>query len=337
MQMFRKIVIMFVLFLNGALAATAPANAWGQFGHLTICDLAYRNLTDPAQEALKVMFHAPGGITVTGPDGDERRYTSFNVGCLEEDETPRRHPDNHFINVMRDTDAITGNTCPGQESCVLAGIERDLDLLQDTSKSDEERVVALMAIGHWVGDIHQPLHVSFKDDKGGNSVLVDLRGQCGSTTFDPTNLHAVWDRCLLDAGMFERVRQSEAFSESWGDRTITYRTVDALLFMTSWTEEKKLVGTDPWKWAEESYSVTVSPELLYCVMVGDTCQYETGRATLGAEEPKRTQVIDQAYLAAMEGVAEDRVRLAGFRLAHLLNLALDPDYTDPIRNSTQPE
>jgi hypothetical protein len=27
-------------------------------------------------------------------------------------------------------------------------------------------------VGHWVGDIHQPLHVSFEDDRGGNSVLV---------------------------------------------------------------------------------------------------------------------------------------------------------------------
>ena len=41
----------------------------------------------------------------------------------------------------------------------------------------------------WVGDIHQPLHVSFEDDRGGNSVLVT--GLCDA------NLHSAWDACLV--------------------------------------------------------------------------------------------------------------------------------------------
>ena len=38
-------------------------------------------------------------------------------------------------------------------------------------------------LGHWVGDVHQPLHVSFKDDRGGNAILE--QGPCDN------DLHAV--------------------------------------------------------------------------------------------------------------------------------------------------
>jgi hypothetical protein len=50
-------------------------------------------------------------------------------------------------------------------------------------------LIALKSLGHWVGDIHQPLHVSFLDDRGGNTIRTS--GQC------PGNLHAVWDNCLV--------------------------------------------------------------------------------------------------------------------------------------------
>ena len=83
----------------------------------------------------------------------------------------------------------------------MAGIERDLKILKDERKSDEDRVFALMAIGHWVGDL------------GGNQIKVKLRGKCGTHRYryKPSKLHAVWDDCLLQAGLFEKVRQNPGF------------------------------------------------------------------------------------------------------------------------------
>lgn len=65
---------------------TSPndVKAWGKFGHLTVCDLAYRNFTDKTREELKKLFQVPAGITVAGRgEMEDRHYTSFNVGCLE--------------------------------------------------------------------------------------------------------------------------------------------------------------------------------------------------------------------------------------------------------------
>ena len=313
-----------------------PAEAWGKFGHLVVCDLAYRNLTDTSQEKLKQLFKGKRGITVKGKGklGD-RRYTSFNVGCLEEDELPRKHPDDHFINVSRDTKSIEGKACPHNTDCIFAGIERDLAILKDETASNEERVFALMAIGHWIGDIHQPLHISFADDRGGNSINVKLKGKCGRSSYRVENLHGMWDNCLLEAGLFERVRKRADFKKTWSKNTITYRAVDSLQARTTLTEEQSFVETQPWEWAAESYKVTLNPDVRYCVMVGDVCQYSSTMVTLPPKGPKRLEQLDQAYLAAFERLAEERVRKAGFRLAHLLNLALDPNYTTPIQNSTQ--
>jgi hypothetical protein len=312
------------------------AKAWGKFGHLVVCDLAYRNLTDTSKETLKQLFNGTRGITVKGKGRlNDRHYTSFNVGCLEEDEVPRKHTDDHFINVSRDTRSIDGKTCPQNGECIFAGIERDFAVLKNKQASKEDQVFALMAIGHWIGDIHQPLHISFADDRGGNWINVKLQGRCGKSSYRVENLHGVWDNCLLEAGLFERVRKRPEFKKTWSKNTITYRAVDALQAQTSLAEEKSFVGSEPWEWAAESYQITLNPDVLYCVKVGEVCQYSPTQEMLPNNGSKRLQQLDQAYLATFERIAEERVKRAGFRLAHFLNLALDPKYTEPVQNSTQ--
>ncbi len=330
-QMRRAIVsVMAVALATGfGVGAAPPAKAWGKFGHLTICDLAYRNLTDTSQAAIgEILQSRSGGITVRGrgrmPD---QHYTAFNYACLEEDEVPRRFPDDHFINVDRDVRQI-GTACPAGASCILAGIKRDFDTLQNSSKPREERAFALMALGHWIGDIHQPLHVSFADDMGGNGIDIALVGNCGtSREAKPDNLHAVWDKCLLDAGLFERVRKRADYKPQWSRFTITYRAVDTIQANRNLATVKTWVATAPADWANESYKVTLTPGTAYCTIVSANCQYS--QASLKKTNPKRVQRIDQTYLANYQATASEQVTKAGFRLAHLLNQALDPAYTGP--------
>merc|ERR1712060_139947 len=44
---------------------------------------------------------------------------------------------------------------------------------------------------HYVGDCHQPMHVAYTDDKGGNNFDVSFFGHS-------TNLHSVWDGQIID-------------------------------------------------------------------------------------------------------------------------------------------
>jgi len=55
---------------------------------------------------------------------------------------------------------------------------------------DGKRLVALKYLVHFVGDLHQPLHAGYLDDKGGNTYQLQafMRG---------SNLHALWDTGIL--------------------------------------------------------------------------------------------------------------------------------------------
>ena len=44
--------------------------------------------------------------------------------------------------------------------------------------------------GRWIGNIHQPLHVSFADDRAGN--FIRESGPCVNS------LHTVWDTCIIE-------------------------------------------------------------------------------------------------------------------------------------------
>jgi hypothetical protein len=194
-----------------------------------------------------------------------------------------------------------------------------------------------MAVGHWIGDLHQPLHVSFADDAGGNGIDAKLTGKCGSSKYRVSNLHGVWDNCLLQAGLFERVRKRDDYKPSWGERTVTYRAVDTLMANTSAAEERSMIQGSLVDWANESYAITRDPLVKYCELKSGVCRYSTDLEVLPDKGTPRTQELTQAYLVRYQGVAEDRVRLAGFRLAHLLNDALDPNYDGPSPNGDQPK
>jgi hypothetical protein len=47
-----------------------------------------------------------------------------------------------------------------------------------------------MFLVHFVGDMHQPLHVGRPDDRGGNSITIKFDNKS-------TNLHALWDSGLI--------------------------------------------------------------------------------------------------------------------------------------------
>jgi hypothetical protein len=325
------------LLLSPALIAaglTFPqeAKAWGEFGHLTVCDLAYRNFTPATRKTVKSLFG--NGVTISA-HGETRTYTSFNVGCLEEDERPRRNPKDHFLNVARTLPAIPNDLCPASEPTgqPLKCIRRDTAVLADGSRSRQDRVVALLALGHWVGDIHQPLHISYEDDVGGNSIDVSFKGKCGTgstgSPYRPGSFHAVWDNCLLENGIFERVRKRSDYKPSWSRRTITYRAVDTLDANTSVAEKRQFASSAPWQWAAESYEIARRADVEYCVMVGGACQYTATIQILPDDGEHKKVRVDAAYLDRFKGVAEERVRRAGMRLAHLVNEALDPDYTEP--------
>jgi S1/P1 Nuclease len=123
--------------------------------------------------------------------------------------------------------------CP-RGDCVVAKIEEFERVLSDRQKPDRERLEALKYIVHFVGDVHQPLHASNDNDRGGNNVAVTFMGL-------PTNLHAVWDTGIIAPA----VRGDERRYALQLVREITQ------------AKRRRWSRGDPVAWANESYRIAV--------------------------------------------------------------------------------
>ena len=84
----------------------------------------------------------------------------------------------------------------------MSAIAKDFAVLSSKTATDEQKAASLKFLGHWVGDVHQPLHVSFADDRGGNEIntVGDCRG----------NLHSAWDTCLVVEALGDNVQDAAA-------------------------------------------------------------------------------------------------------------------------------
>jgi hypothetical protein len=94
------------------------------------------------------------------------------------------------------------------DCCVVAGIEKMEDELflqivdhQTNASADKgntaDPALKLMMLAHWIGDIHQPLHVDLNDDEGGNEYSVTWFGN-KTCYYTPCNLHKIWDTMIVD-------------------------------------------------------------------------------------------------------------------------------------------
>lgn len=290
------------------LASASPAWAFGATGHVTTCEMAYRMLTDTSRAEVNRILRVDG------------EYKAFNRACLDEDMQPQLRRSSHFLNLPRDQLSLTGVDCFGASACVVTAINGDWAVLRSATSTDPQKAAALKGIGHWVGDIHQPLHVSFADDRGGN--FIKKQGQCSSN-----NLHSVWDTCILENKVFNLNLLERTLG--WGKFTKAYRGADRLLAAVTPEQRAVWIRSEPWQWAAESYAVTLRPDVEYCTLKNGECWYEAQRREYAEPQPMRKVQATDAYLTLHAPIIQQRVTQASVRLAHVLNVAFDPAYVPP--------
>lgn len=155
------------------------AFAWGNQGHQVIALLAEAQLSLAARKEVNRLLALEPGETLASIStwADEHRSPATAAW--------------HYVNFSRESCSYEPKRdCPDGK-CVVAAIERQLEILA-TETSDEKKLVALKYVVHLIGDIHQPLHAGYGDDRGGNTYQLQafMRG---------SNLHALWDTGMLKA------------------------------------------------------------------------------------------------------------------------------------------
>ncbi|MGP9800672.1 S1/P1 nuclease [Rheinheimera sp. NSM] len=154
-----------------------PLQAFSKTGHQMICDMAYQLVSDATRVQIDSLIAASP-------------YQQFSQSCSWADEV-RADPAFdyasalHFVNFARDKQQVSAADCPAH-GCILSAITD----MQQRLADDNTDWQALLFLAHFIGDLHQPLHVSFADDLGGNRTAVYFYGL-------PNNLHGVWDFALL--------------------------------------------------------------------------------------------------------------------------------------------
>jgi hypothetical protein len=105
----------------------------------------------------------------------------------------------------------------------------------------ERRLLALRFLGHFVGDLHQPLHVGFSEDLGGNLITVKWDAGLKHKPEDAT-LHSVWDgKILARAGITDQVKDGLALNkqitqaelDTWQNFDITTWAAESLTYAVS--------------------------------------------------------------------------------------------------------
>ena len=160
-----------------------PAFAWGPAGHKIVAMIAEQKIRPQTRTRIKQIL----GNNVT-----------LESVAIYADAVRDRFPhtyNNHFVDIPKDNNAYDpSHDCPvdpEKGDCVLAALERFRAEAVNPNETIGRRRFALKFIVHLIGDMHQPLHCSDNNDRGGNDVLVKWFGA-------DSNLHKVWDSKIIE-------------------------------------------------------------------------------------------------------------------------------------------
>jgi len=219
-------ILTLLAFLTVGPASPTPTLAprWGYDGHRIVCQIAWMESSEKTRAALTEMFKL------------DDEYDEFPESCLWADAIRRdpeysRYSTAHYVNIPPGAQAVSVEADCANTYCVIEGIIDMRSILENEGFDKNQRLDALKFLSHFVGDIHQPLHAGYADDRGGNSAHVVVFGK-------EANLHATWDYRLIEhTGLDWKVYADTL------DRSITEANRKA------WSIQ------DPSVWARESFQI----------------------------------------------------------------------------------
>lgn len=162
---------------------------WGPVGHRAVGRIAEQRLSPPVAREVAALL-----------DGQRLAYVGTWSDEIRSDPAWKRAEPWHYVNIPEGTAIESAERNPAGD--VLEAIDRFAIVLADRARPKAERAEALRWLTHLVGDLHQPLHVGYGSDRGGNEIVVLWFGEAN-------NLHAVWDDGLIDGRKLSSIELAE--------------------------------------------------------------------------------------------------------------------------------
>ena len=189
---------------------------WGQTGHRVIGLIAEQHLTKQTQVAVNDLLEGES-LSYVSTFGDEIRSIK-----------DYKHLDPwHYLNMP--LDKRYEEQAPNPKGDVYHAVNHCVGVLRDPNTSREDKAFYLRLLVHFVGDLHQPMHVGRSEDRGGNDIKVLWFGK-------KSNLHRVWD------------------SEMINGYQMSYTELANNLPIYTLSEQENIVNTTVLDWIHESQS-----------------------------------------------------------------------------------
>nr|WP_043603017.1 S1/P1 nuclease [Novosphingobium sp. Rr 2-17] len=279
----RKLLL--ILAALSALVST-PVFAWGSLGHRTVGAIAFANVQPGTRAAIRRLLAHQAEIDTPQCKMSTIEDASTWPDCIKGERWRWAYQNSwHYHDQpVCGTFNLKANCRDG--NCATAQIDRDAKLLADRKLAPVLRLEALAFLVHFVGDVHQPLHIGENEDQGGNAVKADYGIAPGR------NLHSIWDGVLAE----------RAITSARPPLVRVYSKAEKAALATGGTED----------WARESYEI--SRDFLYPLAFG-------GKLPCDVKENQKI-VWNNAAIEQAIPVIDERIERAGLRLAAMLDKAL---------------
>jgi hypothetical protein len=108
---------------------------------------------------------------------------------------------------------------------IIETIERLVTALKTKKLDAKKEAQHLKMLIHLIGDIHQPLHVGFGSDQGGNDIRVTWFGEA-------SNLHRVWDSDMIDGTRLSYTELAESLETPEAQTVSTWQKSNVIDWAT---------------------------------------------------------------------------------------------------------
>jgi len=293
-----------------------PAFAWDENGHKITAYIAWQRMTPEVREkAIKLLLSTPEDAQLStfysgyGSRSQEMRQRDFFMLAAtwpdiirDKSFTTRfskyAHGDWHYADVFWQEE--DGKAVPVTDAAPSGhALEKiaEFEKLMRSSATDAEKGFAVTWLVHLIGDMHQPLHASSlvskynaKGDQGGNLFFLTPKG---TPRDKQENLHWFWDSIVV---------RYEPNTKDQCDDDYLVPIADTIMNLYPYDKLKSRLDDGKYEsWEKESYAISTT-EVYKGVTFGK----------LPSDEYKK-----KAFQ-----ISQERLALAGYRIADLFNTVL---------------
>lgn len=204
----------------GMLVSTLDAAAWGAKGHDITCSIAEKHLSRKARKAVDRIF-----------EGKSMVYWSSWMDNASHTPELSYTSTWHYKNI--DADEEYDTAVLNENGDVVTALNAQIAALKSGTLNPEAEALALKMVVHLMGDLHCPMHMAHKSDRGGNRWQIQYFN-------NGKNLHSIWDSDLIESA------HKWTFSE-WTDQIdrVDRKTI------------KAIQEGNPYEWGRETFATTI--------------------------------------------------------------------------------